>query len=504
MTENRLIASCGQELKIHEWSSGKTIYSLSPSNGPNNFFRNISWSISGKQLLAIPFSCKPVIVKRTSEPKVIDFKLETFDDVQLADVGIFSKNTDQFVTFGSLNGEVYVYDVHSNDIIRKFPNLPSPVTLMDYTLKDTFLAAGCKNGQIFLYNAKGNICSSFIVPWSQSLSSMLFHPSRELYLAAASKEGVVAIWDVETSTAKFVAKNHNKPITDMAILATEELLATVGLDRKAYIYDLRTKEVVFNKIFSSELSAVACSMIGEEFAIGTTRGRIFFIDKRKPDYTKGSIAAQKGSIRGICFCNDLTQEKNAKLEESMSDPILIDDAYSEAQMSNIESDVKSQTSGEFTVRDYRPVLSRIPGGMDDGLDAIDEQWIEQLTESIGDKKIPLLQVVNENTLKSIKQEIIGSNVDVIQALIEEINAQFLKIRMGVSREFCRLEQSNNKRWQDFNATLLKLAGCDEPGSPATENALSEITNESQHTNESKPESLYSPIKTKVTNYESEN
>ncbi|KAI4468562.1 protein nedd1 [Holotrichia oblita] len=328
---------------------------------------------------------------------------------------------------------------------------------------------------------------------------MVFHPSRESYLAAASKEGVVAIWDVQSNTAKFVAKNHSKYITDLAISATEELLATVGLDRKVYIYDLRSKEVVFNKMFSSELSAVACSLAGEEFAIGTTRGRIFFVDKRRPDYTKGSISAQKSSIKGICFCNDLDEENSTKLKESMSEPILTDDMSSEAQVSNDDSETKIHVTEEFVVADGKSIISRIPGGMDEQPNNAKE-WVEQLPDNVGDKRLPVLQVIDESCLNAMKEEIIKCSRDIVHSFMEEINAQFLKVRMGVSREFCRIEQNNNKRWQDFNITLLKLAGCEETAKEAENEQSEVVTNESQPTLASKPESLYSPAKTKMSSY----
>lgn len=503
MSVNKLIASCGQEVKIHEWSNGKTVYNLSPSSGPNSFFKNISWSISGKKLLAIPTGSKPIIIKRTVTLKDTCFTLDIMNEIEPPEIGIFSKNSEEYVTFGSANGEVYVFDIYTNAIAKIFTCLPSPVVFMDYTPRDTFLAAGCKSGQIFLYNTNGDVCSSFFVPRSQSLSAMLFHPSRESYLAAASKEGVVAIWDVQTNTAKFVAKNHSKYITDLAISATEELLATVGLDRQVYIYDLRSKEIVFNKVFSSELSAVACSLAGEEFAIGTTRGRIFVVDKRQPDYTKGSISAQKSSIRSICFCNDLDEGHNTKLRESMSEPILTDNVSSDLQISNGDSDTKIPEIGEFTAADGKSMISRIPGGMDEQPNNARE-WVEQLPDNVGDKHIPVLQVIEETYLNTMRQEIVKCSRDIVHNFMEEINAQFLKIRMGVSREFCRIEQNNNKRWQDFNITLLKLAGCEETAKEA-ENEQSEIlTNDSQRTLGCKPESLYSPPKTKLSPYSLDN
>ncbi|GJQ66323.1 hypothetical protein Trydic_g4367 [Trypoxylus dichotomus] len=503
MVLSRLIASCGQDVNIHDWLSGRTVYSLSPPNEPNCFFKNLSWSVTGNQLLTIPSGSEPVVVKQTNELNDACFTYDILNDEQLPDVGIFSKNIEEFATFGTASGKVYVVDVYTKDVVKTFVDLPSPVMLMDYTAKDTVLAVGCKSGQVFLYNTDGNVCSTFLVPGSYSLSSMAFHPCRELYLAAASREGVVAIWDIQSNTAKFVAKDHTKIITDIAISATDELLATVGLDRRVYIYDLRSKEVVFNKIFSSELSAIACSLVGEDFAIGTTRGRIFFVDKRQPDYTKGSISAQKGSVRGIQFCNNFEDEEDTKLNESLSEPILIDGVLSNTQISNIESDFKTKASGDF-MSPYKNSMTRIPGGMDDGLDSNAEQWIEQLPDSVGDKQVPFLQVIEESSLSGMKEELIKCNKDILKTFMEEINAQFLKIRLGVSREFCRIEQNNNKRWQNFNATLLKLAGCEETCKQPEHVLSGTVTNESQNSSGSKPDSLYSPAKTRITNYSPEN
>lgn len=513
MNVNRVIASCGQEVKIHDLSSGTTLCSHAARIVPTNIFTHISWSTSGKQLLGISTESRPTVLKRADKEKE-SFTLNSLNDIQYPSVGVFSKNSEDVVTFGSGHGEVYSINVCTKSLEKSFPTLPSQVMLMDYADHDIMLAAGCKSGKIFLFNAKGDVCSSFFVPWSHSVSSLIFHPCRDQYLVAASREGVVAVWDITSHSTKFVARDHTKTVTGVAISVSEELLATVGRDRKIHIYDLRTKDTVFNTTFSSELTAVACSFKDQEFAVGTSCGRIFFVDKRQPDYTTGSISAQKGSVRAIRYCNDLSEKESLKIRKSNCDSIFVDTLSSTSQLISFGSPLKSQASGDFSTLLNKSMLPRIPGGMDDGIDNHAEickrenpenpgEWVEKISDQVGDTQVPFLQVVEEANLNRMKHELIRTNKDIVHSFMEEINAQFLKIRMGVSREFCRIEQNNNRRWQDFNATLLKVAGCEDAAAKEQESPADSVTNDSLPTVASKAESLYT-TKTRMGHYSVEN
>lgn len=122
-----------------------------------------------------------------------------------------------------------------------------------------------------------------------------------------------------------------------------------------------------------------------------------------------------------------------------------------------------------------------------------------IADSIGDKELSILQVIDESSLEAMMQEILHLNKTIFQALIEEINAQFLKLRLTVSREMCRIEQNNNRRWQEFNATLLKLAGCDELEKEVGSGLSEAGMNGDQNVIENKDESLFYPTKHKLIN-----
>lgn len=146
--------------------------------------------------------------------------------------------------------KIHAFYVRKNsiltDLVPKKPNFRSLTFL---------LSTG--HGQIIMYNSKSVICASFVVPHSYSLSCMSFHKKDASLLGAASKEGIVAIWNTENGNTMLVKQCHNSVVSDVAFHpGCKNVFASVGLDRKLICNDLRVPELVKTEYLDNELSAV--------------------------------------------------------------------------------------------------------------------------------------------------------------------------------------------------------------------------------------------------------
>ncbi|KAJ8943999.1 hypothetical protein NQ314_009582 [Rhamnusium bicolor] len=103
--------------------------------------------------------------------------------------------------------------------IKDFKKLPSGIQNLEFSSDDQCLAAGCLNGQIILCDAKFKPCVSFMIPNSLTLSTIAYSKFTPNLLAAASKEGALALWDTETTDNIFYTKNHDNRITDVTFSA---------------------------------------------------------------------------------------------------------------------------------------------------------------------------------------------------------------------------------------------------------------------------------------------
>nr|XP_022912915.1 protein NEDD1-like [Onthophagus taurus] len=444
-----MLASCGKEVKIHEWPDGVLVGGVSSINGVT--FKGLSWSHSGSNLLAVPSGHNPILLKECDNNDEANGDIFWADNLKGLnggiESGIFPNTVENYLTIGLVTGQIIAYDIYDQCPVKNYVCLPEPVVLLDYTYDDTLLAAACRNGKIYFYDSNGIVNTCLSVPLSKSVSTMMFHPTSDSYLLAGSKEGILAGWDVNTAAIKFQCQNHERDVADVC-MATEDLLISVSSDQRVLFYDLRSQTTVNTVNIGIDLTSVAYYAPNEDVLVGTSEGRILCFDKRQPSIIKHSFDSQKNSpVKHISF-----NTRKCVSEPKFSEPI-----YPENKIAN-----QSLTSifkfGDFINSDT--FLSR----KDDDLSAVESKLIPDINEPrsetmrIGEGSgAPFYQLIEENSLKALKQEIINTNKEIIKKFKDDISDEFFKIRMEVSREFCHLERMQNQKWREFHNKLSKLA-----------------------------------------------
>lgn len=251
-----ILASCSTSIKFHRWPNAVLVQSVD-LNEDDICVRSLSWDREQKRVIAVPTSGTPLLISlpKGENGDVFSEYMET-TRVNAAD---FSKTQNDLVAFGTTEGKVYLYDIAQRKMVETYPSAPNEVHFLEFGFRrDRLLAAGSGQGQIVLYNSKKLICASFVVPHSYSLSCMSFHKKDAAFLTAASKEGIVGVWNIENGNMLFAKQNHESVVSDVAFHpGHKNVFASVGLDRRVVCNDLRMPECVRVETLDNELSALA-------------------------------------------------------------------------------------------------------------------------------------------------------------------------------------------------------------------------------------------------------
>lgn len=452
-----MIASCGTDIKFNQWSSGAIVAEFNPVQSSNEF-KYLSWCNEGKYLAALPSGGRPFILAPHLEDH-LDNDLDNINDYDVIDIPRvsslnFSKTKSSLVCLGTKSGEVIVYDIELKKITRRMKKLPDEVRYVNYTAMDLSIVAGCKDSKIYIYDSKGKLTATFYVPRSKTLSAVMSHPIEAHTVAAGSKEGYVAVWDSNVLDTKFLTKDHVRGPCDLDFSNGHDLLGTIGFDRMLYLYDLRTKEHIFEKVFVHTLTAFAFKPIDKHFVLGSLQGELIYFDIRKLTVPLTTCHSHNSRIRKIAFQTQNVAEEDSQLK-------LIETSEDEVcELPTISSTVFPKASGDFqTVIENPFFFQRIPAGMDPSPSETSIVPTNQSDEAPASREyfLPSNTSGSTNNLDDLRTELLNATKQVMQGIDENFNNEFLKARMGISRRFCMIENCNNKGWRDFKLALRRLA-----------------------------------------------
>ena len=199
--------------------------------------------------------------------------------------------------------KVALYDVTRRKAAKEF-TLKNRPTCLATNLNDSYIAAGCKNGSVYLLNSVTNNVGSPISCGSDEVSSLRYSTvaARVSLLAASSLSGAVTFLDCNTDSVVKSFAEHSAPCTGVAFSPINgSLVLSCGLDKKCVFYDIDTKRAVKQFIRTDfPLTAVELISDGRTVLLGTSQGKVLFYDLRNFSRPLHTIEAHPGAaIRGI-------------------------------------------------------------------------------------------------------------------------------------------------------------------------------------------------------------
>ena len=216
--------------------------------------------------------------------------------------------------------KVALYDVTRRKTVKEFTLRDRPSCLAT-NLNDTFIAAGCKTGSVYLLNSVTNKVGSPMSCGNDEVSSLRYSTvaARVSLLAASSLSGAVTFFDCNTDSVVKSFMEHSAPCTGVAFSPINgSLVLSCGLDKKCVFYDIDTKRAVKQFIRTDyPLTAVELISDGRTVVLGTSQGKVLFYDLRNFSRPLHTIEAHSGAaIRGI-LCQPTQGNLSLKLPSSM-------------------------------------------------------------------------------------------------------------------------------------------------------------------------------------------
>ena len=240
--------------------------------------------------------------------------------------------------------KVALYDVTRRKTVKEFTLRDRP-TCLATNLNDSFIAAGCKTGSVYLLNSVTNKVGSPMSCGSDQVSSLRYSTvaARVSLLAASSLSGAVTFFDCNTDSVVKNFTEHSAPCTGVAFSPINgSLVLSCGLDKKCVFYDIDTKRAVKQFIRTDyPLTAVELISDGRTVVLGTSQGKVLFYDLRNFSRALYTIEAHPGAaIRGI-LCQP-THGNNSSLKL----PSTMKSARSRSKLSTLPLAAASAKSSE--------------------------------------------------------------------------------------------------------------------------------------------------------------
>ncbi|CAG9821680.1 unnamed protein product [Phaedon cochleariae] len=334
-----LVASASTTIKFHEFPSGNVIHNYQPGSKVEGPIRSISWSKDGNWLVLVPHSGVTEIVSVKDQLKL----LKTISDIDEPTCAVFQNSTKRNIALGTKNGLVVIYDVKSHSTKKRFPRASSQITHLSFTSKDTHCVAGCKNGDVMVYsNITNSPPCNLRVPKSGSINCLKTSQVKRSIVLGGSNEGMVVVWDINTSKAKFTAEAHKAPVNSVAFSpVNSDLILTAGQDRQFCFYDIVDHKCIASVPVDNSVTAVDFSPDGTHFVTAFQNGRAYVYDSRNINDPVHSFQAHTSSVKHLAF-RGLQESSNTSvcsLSTKSSTPVASSDDVNRNNRSSRNSDL---------------------------------------------------------------------------------------------------------------------------------------------------------------------
>lgn len=452
------LAACAKDVKFYKWPN---ICYTGVYETPVDCMtiKSISWSCNGKELLVVKSKGSPVIICPPSKPEQY---IEPFDCIHTnnASVATFSNTNANLLALGTENGSIHLFSLKTKQKLpQEFRKLPSSVQNLEFSSDDQCIAAGCLNGQIFLYDSKFKLNSSFVVPNSPTLSTMACSKFTPNLLAGASKEGILCLWDTETTDIILCSKNHENRITDVTFF--DIIVSTVGVDGNFITYDLRTCECSARYELDCPLSSLAYLPGSMEMAVSTMSGQLRSYDQRNmKSPLRTHVAYSSGGIKKIAFPN---------INETLISPTTVYQKNAMKFSGKCYEDNFS-ASGDFSI--YTDSTNAF-----DNVKMVNVSNEREEAESAGTSAVEVLSPVKkaetvemEELAKALEERVKSTVKDFEEKLLQT----FYGLRINTSKQFIGLEEKISQSWNSF-VDYLRFSGATSESASPEKNSQEDIT-----------------------------
>ncbi|XP_047182245.1 protein NEDD1 isoform X1 [Vigna umbellata] len=260
----------------------------------------------------------------------------------------FSNKASRYVCSGGTGQVVRIWDLQRKRCIKWLKGHTNTVTGVIYNCKDEHLASISLSGDLMLHNlASGQKAAELKDPNQQMLRVLDYSRVSRHLLVTAGDDGTVHLWDTTGRSPKVSwTKQHSAPTAGISFSpSNDKIIASVGLDKKMYIYDSGSRRPSSYISYEAPFSSLAFRDDGWMLAAGTSNGRVAFYDVRGKPQPVAVLHAYGSSeaVTSLCWQRSkpvVVDERNCTAEtalvgDTVEDSILMPDPLPSTTSSNI-------------------------------------------------------------------------------------------------------------------------------------------------------------------------
>ena len=214
----------------------------------------------------------------------------------------FVKETPLLAMLAS-DGQLHLYDTIEQREVR---------SLMTHNLSDGLLArsengeslvVGSGDGSIKLLRVSGLTKPS--VFWHEAhVRRVAFLPGGRR-LVAASGDGALRIWDVETGEPQHLADANGREIMTISAQCRDNLIAAAGVAPRVALWDCESGQVTHEiDVPQGGIRVVAFSSSGRQLAVATDLGGSFLYESHDWTRPRLEIAPREAAVQSLAFSSD--------------------------------------------------------------------------------------------------------------------------------------------------------------------------------------------------------
>lgn len=214
----------------------------------------------------------------------------------------FQNTTKKTVALGTSTKEVLVYDIKAKQVRKQYDACAS-INHIEYTAKDSHIAAALENGVINLYsNTVNKLSTTFRIPKSTCCTSLRCHASKRNHVLGGSYEGVVALFDTNVSKVMYISQAHVACVNGLAFSTNNsDLLVSTASDRRLVFHDISSKIRPAEIVVENTATSVDFAPNGISIAVACQNGKICVYDARKLNAPVNRFEAHSAKINKVLF-----------------------------------------------------------------------------------------------------------------------------------------------------------------------------------------------------------
>lgn len=237
----------------------------------------------------------------------------------------FSNKASRYICSGGSGQVVRIWDLQRKRCIKWLKGHSDTITGVIYNCKDEHLASISLNGDLMLHNlASGAKAAELKDPNEQVLRVLDYSRISRHLLVTAGDDGSIHLWDTTGRSPKVSwLKQHSAPTSGVSFSpSNDKIIATVGLDKKLYVFDSGSRRPSFCIPYEAPFSSLSFTDDGLTLAAGTSNGRVVFYDVRGKPQPLTVLRAYGNSeaVTSLCWQRSkpvIVNESNCTTESAL-------------------------------------------------------------------------------------------------------------------------------------------------------------------------------------------